>query len=58
VRPNFLHLPQRFICISPQLGQKNFVASVPGWMGLPQLVHVTKDNVALSDITFFSVTVL
>jgi hypothetical protein len=51
-------LPQRFICISPQLGQKNFVASVPGWMGLPQLVHVTKDNVVPSDMTLFSVTVL
>jgi len=59
VRPNFLHFPQRFICISPQLGQRNFVASVPGGMGLPQLVHVTKDNVtAFSDIKFISVTFL
>jgi hypothetical protein len=59
VRPNCLHFPQRFICISPQLGQRNFVASVPGWMGLPQLVHVTKDSVAaFSDIMFVSVTFL
>jgi hypothetical protein len=59
VRPNFRHFPQRFICISPQLGQRNFVASVPGGMGLPQLVHVTSDNVAaFSDIKFISVTVL
>jgi hypothetical protein len=57
VRPNFLHFPQRFIWISPQLGQKNFVASVPGWMGFPQLVHVTKDKVVPSDMTLFSVTV-
>jgi hypothetical protein len=56
VRPNFLHFPQRFICISPQLGQRNFVASVPGGMGLPQLVHVTNDNVAVfSSIEFISV---
>jgi hypothetical protein len=56
-RPNFLHFPQRLIWISPQLGQRNFVASVPGWMGLPQLVHVTKDSVAVfSDIMFVSVT--
>jgi hypothetical protein len=33
------------------------VASVPGWMGLPQLVQVTRDRVVPSDITFFSVTV-
>jgi hypothetical protein len=45
-RPNFLHFPQRFIWISPQLGQRNFVASAPGGIGLPQLVHVTKVNVA------------
>ncbi len=38
--------------ISPQLGQRNFVASVPGCMGLPQLVHVTKERVAPSDIQF------
>jgi hypothetical protein len=57
VRPNFLHFPQRFIWISPQLGQRNFVASVPGGMGLPQLVHVTSDNVAaFSDIMLNSVT--
>ena len=43
--------------ISPQLGQRNFVASVPGWMGLPQLVHVTKERVVPSDIGFLSVTV-
>jgi hypothetical protein len=58
VRPNLRHFPQRFIWISPQLGQRNLVASVPGWMGLPQLVQVTKDNVVPSDMTFFSVTVL
>jgi hypothetical protein len=45
-RPNFLHLPQRFIRISPQLGQRNFVASAPGGIGLPQLVQVVKVNVA------------
>jgi len=44
-RPNFLHFPHRFIWISPQLGQRNFVASVPGGMGFPQLVHVTNDKV-------------
>jgi len=57
VRPNFRHFPQRFIWISPQVGQRNFVASVPGGMGLPQLVHVTKDSVAaFSDIMLNSVT--
>jgi hypothetical protein len=50
-RPNFRHFPHRLICISPQLGQRNFVASVPGGIGLPQLVHVTNDSVAaFSDI--------
>jgi hypothetical protein len=59
VRPNFRHFPQRFIWISPQLGQRNFVASVPGGMGLPQLVQVTSDSVvAFSDIKFISVTFL
>jgi hypothetical protein len=59
VRPNFRHFPQRFICISPQLGQRNFVASALGGMGLPQLVHVTNDSVAVfSDIKHISVTVL
>jgi hypothetical protein len=58
-RPNFLHFPQRFICISPQLGQRNFVASVPGGIGLPQLVHIVSDSVAVfSDIMPFSVTVV
>jgi len=58
-RPNFLHFPQRFIWISPQFGQRNFVASVPGGIGLPQLVQVTSDNVAaFSDIWFISVTFL
>jgi hypothetical protein len=51
-------LPSRFIWISPQLGHWNFVASVPGAIGLPQLVHVMSDNVVLSDIGFVSVTVL
>jgi hypothetical protein len=51
VRPNFLHFPQRFICISPQFGQRNFVASVPGAIGFPQLVQVTNDRLdAFSDI--------
>jgi hypothetical protein len=41
------------------LGQKNFVASVPGGIGLPQLVHVTSDKVAVfSDITLISVSFL
>jgi hypothetical protein len=33
--------------MSPQLGQRNFVASAPGGIGLPQLVHVTNVNVAV-----------
>jgi hypothetical protein len=37
------------IWISPQLGQRNFVDSLPGGIGFPQLVHVTKDS--FSDIT-------
>jgi hypothetical protein len=45
-RPNFLHFPQRLIWISPQFGQRNFVASAPGGIGLSQLVHVTRVNVA------------
>ena len=44
--PNFLHFAQRFICISPQFGQSNFVDSAPGGIGLRQLVHVAKDSVA------------
>jgi hypothetical protein len=43
-RPNLRHLPSRLIWISPQLGQRNFVASVPGAIGLPQLVHVVSDR--------------
>jgi hypothetical protein len=31
--------------ISPQLGQRNFVASEPGAIGLPQLVQVTSESV-------------
>lgn len=50
--PNFLHFAQRLIWISPQLGQRNFVASPPGAIGLPQLVHAVNINVA-----FFSVMV-
>jgi hypothetical protein len=46
-RPKFLHFPQRLIKISPQFGQRNFVASVPGQIGLPQLVHVTKVKAAV-----------
>jgi hypothetical protein len=44
--PNFLHFAQRLICISPQFGHRNFVASPPGAIGLPQLVHVININVA------------
>jgi len=33
--------------ISPQFGHGNFVASAPGGIGLPQLVHVTNVNVAV-----------
>jgi len=40
------HFLQRFIWISPQFGHMNLVASPPGGMGLPQLVHVTNVNVA------------
>jgi hypothetical protein len=36
---------QRLINISPQFGHRNFVASAPGGIGLPQLVHVTSVNV-------------
>jgi hypothetical protein len=39
-------LAQRFIWISPQFGQRNFVASPPGAIGLPQLVQVARVNVA------------
>jgi hypothetical protein len=49
-RPNFLHLPHRLICISPQFGHRNFVASVPGGIGLPQLEHVIKVNVAVFSV--------
>jgi hypothetical protein len=45
-RPNLRHFPSRLICISPQFGQRNFVASAPGGIGFPQLVHVTKVIVA------------
>jgi hypothetical protein len=44
--PNFLHFAQRLICISPQFGHRNFVASPPGAIGLPQLVHIVNINVA------------
>jgi hypothetical protein len=44
-RPNLRHFPQRFIWISPQFGQKNLVASAPGAIGLPQLVHVVSVSV-------------
>jgi hypothetical protein len=55
-RPNFLHFPHRLIKISPQFGQRNFVASVPGGIGLPQLVQVTRVNVAaLSAMIIISV---
>jgi hypothetical protein len=54
-RPNLRHFPSRLIWISPQFGQRNFVDSLPGGIGLPQLVHVTKDSVvALSVIICIS----
>ena len=43
------HFPSRLIWISPQFGQRNFVDSLPGGIGFPQLVHVTRDS--FSDIT-------
>jgi len=49
-RPNFLHFPHRLIWISPQLGQRNFVASAAGGIGLLQLVHVTKLIVAVLSV--------
>jgi hypothetical protein len=39
-RPNFRHLLSRHITISPQFGQGNFVASVPGAIILWHDVHV------------------
>jgi len=36
--------------ISPQFGQGNFVASVPGGIGLPQLVHVTNVSVSVLSV--------
>jgi hypothetical protein len=58
-RPNFLHFPQRFIVISPQLGHRNFVASAPGGIGLPQLVHAVRVIVAAFSVTLtVSVTIL
>jgi hypothetical protein len=58
--PNLRHLPSRLIWISPQFGQRNFVDSLPGGMGLPQLVHVTKDNALLSvmNLTFCAVNIV
>ena len=57
-RPNLRHLPSRLIWISPQLGQRNFVDSVPGGMGLPQLVQVNMVSVlVLSVIIYISVEV-
>jgi hypothetical protein len=50
-RPNLRHFPQRLIWISPQFGQRNFVASTAGGIGLPQLVHADMVIVAVfSDI--------
>ena len=58
-RPNLRHFPSRLIWISPQLGHWNFVESLPGGIGFPQLVQVTSDSVvAFSDIKFISVTFL
>ena len=43
--------------ISPQFGQRNLVASDPGAIGLPQLVHVTNDSVDdFSDMELISLT--
>jgi hypothetical protein len=39
------------IWISPHWGQANFVASDPGAIGLPQLVHVTSDSGDFSAIS-------
>ena len=58
MRPNFLHLPQRLIWISPQFGHRNFVASLPGGIGFPQLVQVTRDNAVRSVISEHFVAVL
>jgi hypothetical protein len=57
-RPNLRHFPSRLIWMSPQFGHRNFVDSLPGGMGFPQLVHVTRDN--FSDITghFFAVHIV
>jgi hypothetical protein len=44
MRPNLRHFPSLLIWISPQLGQRNFVDSLAGGIGLPQLVQVTKDS--------------
>jgi hypothetical protein len=52
--PNLRHLPSRLIWISPQLGQGNLVASAPGAIGFPQLVHVTSDK----DVACFSAITL
>jgi hypothetical protein len=58
-RPNFLHLLQRLIWISPQFGHMNFVDSTPGGIGLPQLVHVINvSDDAFSAIVTIPVTVL
>ena len=58
MRPNLRHLPSRLIWISPQLGQRNFVDSVPGGIGLPQLVQVSIDIVlVLSVIIYISFAV-
>jgi hypothetical protein len=44
--------------ISPQFGQRNFVASAPGGIVFPQLVHVTNVIVAaFSVITYSSMVV-
>ena len=45
--PNLRHLASRLIWISPQFGQGNLVDSLPGAMGLPQLVHVTRLSVGV-----------
>jgi hypothetical protein len=49
-RPNLRHLPHRLIWISPQYGQRNFVASAPGGIGFLQLEHVIIVNVGLFSV--------
>ncbi len=58
MRPNLRHFPSRFIWISPQFGQRNFVDSLPGGIGLPQLVQVTKESADCLSVIMTSLAVL